>query len=320
MNHLNAADSRHLPGPLLLPSSLLPDIAIAELYGFRNTLRSVIVFGSVARGDASTTSDIDLLVITTKPSAPSGKVSSEFRRSYKASLLRLKVNHAVKPKVVEAVTCDGVEATVLVDSIPTSFIFRLAKPSPLYFSLIDNCLTLIDKQRHMARALTATRSLMKRLMYGQMPLGTGWYWRPGTTLTCRNLHELGFYEKGRWSERQGRTLQVKSRIAANHQLAITLLHQSIRFFLKAWLAFSGILPIKCEPWEHLILQREPSSLSDYPGLRRLAVTIKHIENAICRLTTQMQKTTNRDLNSGHKSHATKAGKPRSQGLTDATAG
>jgi hypothetical protein len=182
----------------------------------------------------------------------------------------------VRPSVVPAITCDGVEATVVVDRVPVSFIFRVSGPSglcPLYFSLVDCSLVLTDKRGCLKRVLAVTRSYMELLGYEKIAKGTGWYWRPAVPVARKHLRALGFDKKGRWAEQCAREYLTRARASfavGDLDLTGVLLRQSIAYLVKAKLAFCGVEPVKCDRWEPVILRREAYLPSSAPDLGRPA--------------------------------------------------
>lgn len=169
-----------------------------------------------------------------------------------------------KPKIVPAITCDGVEAVIVFEGIPLSFIFRTGSPnrlSPLFFSLVESAVILIDHRGHIGGTLAATQSYLSKLDYKRIPLGTGWYWRPGRRLIRAHLRDIGFFEKGQWVERWGRECLANAGAATDPKKARALRRRGEMLIARAKLAFSGIEPVKCQRWEHLILRREQPVLA-----------------------------------------------------------
>jgi len=61
-------------------TGLLDEIALALVGGIGPELRSIVLFGSLATGQASVSSDVDLLIITKRPEAEYGEVPHEIDR------------------------------------------------------------------------------------------------------------------------------------------------------------------------------------------------------------------------------------------------
>jgi hypothetical protein len=259
---------------------LLADIVKAEFFGFRRALASVVVFGSVARGEDKQGSDVDVFVTLREPILSRGRASLIFRERYRASLSGVRqAGRRISTRMVPVVTYDGIEAAVVADRVPLSFIFRGTDGtvlSPLYFSLADCSLVLYDRGGTLRRALNTVRLRMNRLGFERLPVHGGSYWRPGGPLSPADLEALGFDEKGSWFAAAACRYLRKARSALNGQdlpRAIAMWREVSNALLKASLSFCGIEPVKCDGWETAILRREASFLCPHSQLVQFAVIL-----------------------------------------------
>ncbi len=139
----------------------------------RDRLVSVVLFGSVARGDASTTSDIDLLIVAND--LPAG----QFARK------RLLVEaDATFEADLEAAAGKGID-TRLARIVRTPR--EAARIIPLYLDLTEDAVLLYDRDGFFAGVLDRVRTSLRRLGSRRVRQGTTWSWdlkpdfKPGDT-------------------------------------------------------------------------------------------------------------------------------------------
>ena len=146
------------PGPLRAALHMAVPAWIA-LLGPR--LVSIVLFGSVARGDARQASDIDVLI-----------VAEGFPRS---------LRDRRRPLLAEWVRVRGALPAVewnLVTKTPE----EARTPSPLYLDLVEDGVLLFDRDGFFGGVLDALRARMRALGSRRIYLSDGsWYWdlRPG---------------------------------------------------------------------------------------------------------------------------------------------
>ena len=147
--------------PAFVPEPFRASIAAATdawctLLGPR--LRSLVLFGSVARGQSTARSDIDLLVIA--EGFPRSLV--ERRRPLLAAWSRARARHALP----------AVEWS-LVTKTPEEARFH----SPLYLDIVEDGILLVDRGRLFETVLDAMRARMRELGSRRVFLDDGsWYW------------------------------------------------------------------------------------------------------------------------------------------------
>ena len=121
-------------------------------------LRSLVLFGSVARGRSTPRSDIDLLVIA----AGFPRSLVERRRPLLAAWSRARARHALP----------AVEWN-LVTKTPEEARFH----SPLYLDIVEDGILLVDRGQFFETVLGAMRARMRELGSRRVFLEDGsWYW------------------------------------------------------------------------------------------------------------------------------------------------
>ena len=137
-------------------------------------LVSVVLFGSVARGDARASSDIDLLIVARD--LPAG----QFARKR----LLAAVDHAFEPLLTAAVD-EGFE-TRLARIVRTPE--EAARRVPLYLDMTEDAVLLHDPDGFFAGVLDGMRRSLARLGAKRIWRGKTWYWdlkpdfRPGDAI------------------------------------------------------------------------------------------------------------------------------------------
>lgn len=142
-----------------------------RIYGER--LVSLVVFGSVGRGDARPDSDIDLLIVCRD--LPAGRIP------------RVREFDAVEADLADALRT----ARELGVTTRLSPIFKtpdeVRSGSPLFFDMTEDARILIDRDGFFAAALDDLRARLRRLGAKRVWRGAEWYWdlkpdyRPGET-------------------------------------------------------------------------------------------------------------------------------------------
>ncbi|TMA52031.1 MAG: nucleotidyltransferase domain-containing protein [Deltaproteobacteria bacterium] len=152
--------------PSANPSDVLQDLARRYTDLLRSQLGerlvSVVLFGSVARGDASATSDIDLLIVA--ESLPQGQFA---RKRLLAGADEVFEQH------LERAAAAGVEGRLArIVRAPR----EAARPIPLYLDLTEDAVILHDRDGFFADVLARLRASLERLGARRIREGTTWYW------------------------------------------------------------------------------------------------------------------------------------------------
>ncbi len=154
-----ASSVSHLPVSVPEPiraSLVAATEAWCELLGPR--LRSLVLFGSVARGQSTARSDIDLLVIA--DGFPRSLV--ERRRPLLAAWSRVRTQHELPAVDWNLVTKSPEEAQF---------------HSPLYLDIVEDGILLVDRRDFFQSILDAMRGRMRELGSRRVFLEDGsWYW------------------------------------------------------------------------------------------------------------------------------------------------
>ena len=121
-------------------------------------LRSLVLFGSVARGRPTTRSDIDLLVIA----AGFPRSLAERRRPLLSTWSSVRARHALPPVDWDLVTKTPEEARY---------------HSPLYLDIVEDGILLVDRDEFFRTVLDDMRVRMRDLGSRRVYLDDGsWYW------------------------------------------------------------------------------------------------------------------------------------------------
>jgi len=139
----------------------------ALLKALKNTLGdklvSLVVFGSVARGEARKDSDIDLLIIA--QDLPKSKLARQD--------LFMKIEEKIT-NMLEELEKEG----YYIDFSP---ILKTPKEalrlSPLYLDMVDDAVIVFDKNSFFEKILKRLNEKLKALGAQRVRLGKKWYWR-----------------------------------------------------------------------------------------------------------------------------------------------
>jgi uncharacterized protein len=148
------------------PSKALRSIAVRYAELLEGTLGehlvSVVLFGSVARGDASLRSDIDLLIVAR------GLPRGQFARKR----LLLPADRELGPEL-EPLGARGI-STRLARIVRTPE--EAGRTIPLYLDLTEDAVLLFDRDGFFARILERVRASLRRLGSRRVWSGKSWYW------------------------------------------------------------------------------------------------------------------------------------------------
>jgi hypothetical protein len=148
------------------PAEVLRDLAGQYAERLRSHLGarlvSVVLFGSVARREASPTSDIDLLIVA------EGLPRGQFARKDE-----LAAADAGFEDVLEQASAAGID-TRLARIVRTPE--EAARSIPLYLDLTEDAVMLYDRDGFFAAVLDRLRASLRRLGARRIREGTTWYW------------------------------------------------------------------------------------------------------------------------------------------------
>jgi len=130
--------------------------------GFGDRLVSVALYGSWARGDARTDSDVDLLIVLRDP--PQGR----FARDREV----FPVLRQAEERLAETAGNDGVPViSAIVKSVDEA-----SYHSPLYLDMVEDAVLLEDKDGFLNGIFGEIRVNLDRLGARRIRFGDGWYW------------------------------------------------------------------------------------------------------------------------------------------------
>ena len=142
--------------------SLLLKLVDALLRYFGDDLVSVVLFGSVARGEARLDSDIDLIIVV------KNLPRSRFRRQD----LFMEVEKELEPILVKLE-----EEGYYIDFSPIlKTPEEASKITPLYLDLVEDAIILYDKDNFFRNILEKLRKRLQELGAKRIRLGKLWYW------------------------------------------------------------------------------------------------------------------------------------------------
>lgn len=130
---------------------------------FKDRLVSLVVFGSVARGQARRESDIDLLIV----------VKNLPKSRLKRTELFMKAEERLWDRIEE----------LHKKGYRTSFSAILKTPeeaekiSPLYLDMVEDAVILYDKDNFFANVLNRLKNKLEELGAERVWIGKKWYWR-----------------------------------------------------------------------------------------------------------------------------------------------
>jgi predicted nucleotidyltransferase len=125
-------------------------------------LVSVVLFGSVARGDARPTSDLDLLIVA--EGLPSGQFAR--KRTLTAA------DAQFEPELAAAAR-DGIDTHLArIVRTPT----EAARTIPLYLDLTEDAVLLVDRGGFFADVLARLRERLRQLGSRRVWQNGTWYW------------------------------------------------------------------------------------------------------------------------------------------------
>ena len=129
---------------------------------FGGKLVSVVIYGSIARGDYSKDSDIDVLIIVEE------LPGSKLRRQK----LFLEVEESLSG-IMESLEKEGYH----IDFSPVLKTVREASHiSPLYLDMVEDAIIVYDKNGFFEKILARLRDRLEKLGARRVRVGRKWYW------------------------------------------------------------------------------------------------------------------------------------------------
>jgi len=142
---------------------LLQELVAALRRRLGDALVSVVVFGSVARGEAGRESDVDLLVVA------EGLPRSRLRRQD----LFMEVEEEVRPVLEELAELGyHVELSPILKTPEEA-----ARVTPLYLDMVEDAVVLYDRGGFFSGILERLRRRLGELGAERVRCGKLWYWR-----------------------------------------------------------------------------------------------------------------------------------------------
>lgn len=129
---------------------------IQRVYG--NSLISLAIFGSYARGEAKPSSDIDLLLILKDPPK---RISHPKRNEFFVREIELPLDDFLTVEI---------SPLILYRKEAASF-------NPLYLDMVSHHLMIIDRRHFLKNILIQTARKMKRWGSSKHETGGHWYWK-----------------------------------------------------------------------------------------------------------------------------------------------
>ncbi|MEM0093975.1 MAG: nucleotidyltransferase domain-containing protein [Thermofilum sp.] len=143
--------------------SILLELVEALRRRLGDSLVSVVVYGSVARGEARRDSDIDLLVVA--EDLPRGR--------FERQDLFMEVEESLRPLIEEAEKLGyTIEFSPLLKTPEEA-----ARTTPLYLDMVEDAVILYDRGGFFQGVLERLRKRLEELGAERVKCGKLWYWR-----------------------------------------------------------------------------------------------------------------------------------------------
>ena len=151
----------HLREPYKTVVAKLLD-ALRDVYG--DKLVSLVVYGSVARGDARRDSDLDVLII----------VDDKLPRS---RLERIKTYLKAEDKILDLLDKLIDEGYAIEISPIIKSVEEAKYTSPLYLDMVEDAVIIYDKNNFFQQILLKLKKKLEELGAERIWIGRKWYWR-----------------------------------------------------------------------------------------------------------------------------------------------
>jgi len=143
--------------------SLVKDLLNTLLLVFKDNLVSVVVYGSVARGQMRKDSDLDLLIVAEKLPASRFERIAMFNRAEEAV-----------EKSLEDLSKKGYFVTF---SPIIKTVEEAKRISPLYLDMVDEGIIVYDRNSFFEKVLEKLSKKLMELGAERVWVGRKWYWR-----------------------------------------------------------------------------------------------------------------------------------------------
>jgi predicted nucleotidyltransferase len=130
---------------------------------FKDKLYSVVIYGSVARGDNRNDSDIDLLIIV--EGLPKSRIE------------RFKIFEQIELNLMEDIEKLYGEGYYISFSPILKTPEEASHFSPLYMDMVEDAIILYDKENFFSEVLKGVKKKLEELGFERVWLGKKWYWR-----------------------------------------------------------------------------------------------------------------------------------------------
>ncbi|MEM3574882.1 MAG: nucleotidyltransferase domain-containing protein [Candidatus Bathyarchaeia archaeon] len=129
-----------------------------------NRLRSVCLFGSVARGDFEAGSDVDLLIVVEGLPEDVGNRHSMFR-DLRARIASSKAARGIRELGYSAAASEIYLTPEEVEKHP-----------PIMLDIVEDGIIIYDRDGFLRKVLEDIRAKLRELGARRMKIGKGWYW------------------------------------------------------------------------------------------------------------------------------------------------
>jgi predicted nucleotidyltransferase len=142
--------------------TLVSELLKALIENWGNRLVSLVVYGSVARGEARSDSDIDLLIVGR------GLPKSRFKRFELFEEAEQYVEHLLENLWSKGVYTDF--SPIILD------VEEAAKNRPIYLDMVIDAVIIYDEGKFMQKVLERLAEKLKQLGAERKYIGKLWYW------------------------------------------------------------------------------------------------------------------------------------------------
>ena len=142
--------------------AIINKLAEALKKKYEENLISIVVYGSVARGEARKDSDIDLLIVADNLPKDRLKRQKEFTEAEKEII-----------DEVEKLNTEGyhIEISPIIKTKTEA-----SKISPLYLDMVEDAVIIYDKNNFIRKILERMKTQLKTLGSKRIKMGKKWYW------------------------------------------------------------------------------------------------------------------------------------------------
>jgi hypothetical protein len=158
-------------------TTLIEQLRDVLLRRYGERLFSLVIFGSVARGEASKASDIDLLLVV------AGLPQSRFERQLEFMALEDEFEEHVTALYDEGYHIDFLPIIKTPE--------EAGRITPLYLDMVEDAILVYDRDKFFASVLERLRKRLDELGSKRMRMGRKWYWLLKPDYRFGEVIELG---------------------------------------------------------------------------------------------------------------------------------